>query len=729
MAIPTASVKIDFLKLTGLPAVTLGAGNTMYARAAIRVGSKPWQRSGRSRPIPAAGGDFDLTAEAVPWNFEVTAEPGESISFRVDIHEDRGDTLGPTLQAIYGSINDPWTSGNFQFGSGTKLDLKVDTTLVNPVDPTFLARANKASGVSGTLTIPQGFAVEIIDIKGLYKPSATVAPPAPGSTYVSGYVSEDHKGRIFVNRKPDGSWSKDSQYIDVEARITGIGGRNIPAGAKIEWTVEDIDDPTNEDRYFHREAGFYVDANDYDSSGNPTGAHDKDNAEAYEPGNADESKLFGSAVSGATARWEQVSGGPAVTPSSRAKAESDITGTGSNVGTSKVRVHCMNVLGTNLVLKAKLTGTAAGIPVHNAKTGIMTMWSRIDVEVARMAGAHSLSSVLTSIPPFFHPVCVQLDFQKEKTVSGSTLDKAEMATGRNVLTSSTRTWVNNSSVFSHSGQGGWFFLGAARFPTPSASGGSPTALYNGTTYTLGTTGTNAWLEVPGSLANSKFVKITWTDGSGTSHNASFSVRSSTTSGGNTRIVLQGNDVTPAFTGHDADGSLSHAYSTRILYYPRHQLNSGASSLSAGGFGVPNSGARVEVYPPGATFVTGISPSVPNASTGTGSFFAGRTVLFTHTRKFSTGTPPSPRADFNQKVLSTVVHEFLHAFGMPHKCGYWNWKTPRVKSCCMNYFNTWLIDTSNNLIPGTVGNQHNDMCARHLMEVRRVHLDRNPGLNW
>jgi hypothetical protein len=195
------------------------------------------------------------------------------------------------------------------------------------------------------------------------------------------------------------------------------------------------------------------------------------------------------------------------------------------------------------------------------------------------------------------------------------------------------------------------------------------------------------------------------------------------------LFISGNDVTPRFTGHDADGSISHAYSSEIDYFPADQLSGGV--LTAGGFGVPAAGATVTVSPPGAVFTTGISPSVPSAISGVGDYFAGRTVLFTHTRKFSNpgGPPFTPHPDFNKRVLSTVVHEFLHAFGMPHKCGYWDWRTPRAHSCCMNYFDTWLIDTADKAIPSTVGKNGDDMCGRHLMEVRRVHLNNNPGLNW
>jgi hypothetical protein len=48
---------------------------------------------------------------------------------------------------------------------------------------------------------------------------------------------------------------------------------------------------------------------------------------------------------------------------------------------------------------------------------------------------------------------------------------------------------------------------------------------------------------------------------------------------------------------------------------------------------------------------------------------------------------------------------------------------------MNYDTTWLLDASENLIPNSAGKMGNDMCARHFMEVRRVHIEKNKGLNW
>jgi hypothetical protein len=60
---------------------------------------------------------------------------------------------------------------------------------------------------------------------------------------------------------------------------------------------------------------------------------------------------------------------------------------------------------------------------------------------------------------------------------------------------------------------------------------------------------------------------------------------------------------------------------------------------------------------------------------------------------------------------------------------------------MNYNYSWLVDEDKlnfpwpdlakklAMKPSTIDKQDNHMCARHLMEVRRVHLEKNLGLNW
>jgi hypothetical protein len=853
MSIPTAKVKLEILNIFGLPVTVMTGANTRYARATVIAGTNPQLSTGRSRPIPDAGGTFDLTSEAVPWVIEVNLNPGESVAIRVNIAQDLGDVAPPAEISLTGSVDDPWKGGVRIFGAPLGISVRVTTILIDPTDAGYLARA-QAAGVSGALVVPQGFIVQFVDILGLYKPSPPAPPPATGSAHVVGYISDENLGRAFTNRVPDGSWKSDTQYIDAQLKVIAFGAPVIPAGAKIRWTLTDPDDPTNDSSSFHRDWGPYVDENDYGPAPfTPLGAHANDNALAFSPGNADESKLFGAGKSG-NARWDTATGGPAPAASSSSQAESPLSIVNPKTATTSVRIHCPNVLGTNLIIKAELIGTPAGIPVHNASTGIITMWNRIDVEVKRMPNAFTLANALQNIPPFFLPACVQLDFQPEVTVPAAQ-DKLDLATSDtgHLEEIATAAWVN--TVFSNKTKPGWFFLGSARRASPLPAGPRPLPIFEDTAFTLGTSGTDVFVQVNKALANPFFARFEW-ELAGKKQVASFSVFSPTVAGGKTTMFLRGNDVTPLFTGFDADGSWEHAGLTEVDYFPQHELQAGAATLDAGGFGVPSPGATLRIYPPGATFTAGMSPPV---KVGVKPFFAGRTVIFTAVPsyassflpvpqdpvvarnpgvgtfapgrdvyiaitfvngrgetdlsepfKFSgtalndqfsvpsptlspwfsalsgansvtgynvyeadvaagaiapkpaafkkvnaalvpvgtatlvntTGTGAAPPAQnsagnvptiavdhFDSRVISTVVHEFTHAFGMPHKCGYWNWRTPRDRSCCMNYFNTWLIGAGPpfHVQPNTVRKQGDDFCGRHLMEIRRVHLEKNEAL--
>lgn len=208
----------------------------------------------------------------------------------------------------------------------------------------------------------------------------------------------------------------------------------------------------------------------------------------------------------------------------------------------------------------------------------------------------------------------------------------------------------------------------------------------------------------------------------------------TDSASSTRLKLLGHDLTSNFTGHDSNGSVSHATQSSLEFFPVGIINATGNPVVGQSYNVPVSGAnqaRVVVLASSPGETSGISPGPPD-------FFAGKTIVFSHHPAFadhgsvaSPTVPPTEKSAFADKVPQTVTHEFAHAFGMPHKCGFWDFRTPRVESCCMNYFSHWLLvpGSTQQLDPFTEDKMGMGLCGRHLMEIRRVHLKRNRGLNW
>ena len=126
---------------------------------------------------------------------------------------------------------------------------------------------------------------------------------------------------------------------------------------------------------------------------------------------------------------------------------------------------------------------------------------------------------------------------------------------------------------------------------------------------------------------------------------------------------------------------------------------------------------IEGRPPGSVETTGLSPGV---TFGGREYFAGRLLVFT--RAFAA-------TSLNEdKAVSTIVHEFTHAFGYPHKCGYFGWPQPPHFSCAMNYFLTWIYDIGTRDLQRFVfGDSSAHLCSKHLAGVREVNLEDNPAI--
>lgn len=693
MSKPAALVRLEILAIDAIPSALWKGASRVYAIGRINA-----RRVGRSRQVPYHAARFDLSAEPVPWSLECVLAKGEPISVSVMLCDDRGDGAPDVLVSLAFTIPDPWKEGAQTLGKEPRLECRITT--VHVPDPYFAATlpAVPYSAPTGTRApMLPAMVCEWAGIKGLYEPGHLPAglSVAKQAEHHAGYFSRDDKGRIYLNRDLSGAWKKDYQAIELTVKVTAIGFLSFPSAAKIKWTVADPDDPGNDDPEVHRQWAAYLDPNDY-SAGTSSGSGGGDNI-----GSPDRSPA-----------WEAV--GPyALGNATAASAETTI-----DKGFSSVMLHCPNTAGDNLILRAEvLPGTPPLFLSFPAITGIMTMWNRIDVEYLRMASAFPLP-VPGRIPDYFLKAFIQIDFAPEKIVA----DKADMGTDA-TLTRDTLAYID--SVFSNKAAGGWFCILSAMEPyaLPAVKGRQ---LFDGDV-DLHEGGSGAdrqeYIEIPGTYPAPHvpdFVEFVWGK-----ETVGFQIASVQAVGSGaavkTRCWLQAHDTQDLFTA--GDGSIRHAYAASLYFFPRAKLD-GASWIK-GGYGIPDR-VRAIVKGPGAFYVAGISPSVTKAGIA---YFAGRTALFSHHRKYRDEATGKAKPDFPANAEAVIVHELVHAFGMPHKCGYWDFRAPRRRTCCMNYRPNWMLTPTRDLEPGTSDKVGNDMCGRHLMEVRKVHLEDNKGLGW
>jgi hypothetical protein len=687
--IPKALVTITIKRVTGLSGSLLASSIRPYVLAS--VGGMAF---GRSRLIPKAGGDFDLSREPMHWRQRVSAD-GNDIPVRVEIWDDRSDDAPVKLAEITGVVPVPYFEMELQVGAGPQLVLDVRSVLV-PASVPIASVTAVPDGVHtrSTLRPVDSLVVELTDVLGLYVPVASGVSGRIRAERRPGYTSQDHLGRVYLNHDLTKSWKSGEQQIQLEAKVTATRGR-IPADAKIHWRVLDVDDPSNDHPWVHRQWGPYLDATDYDGSGTPTGAagHDNDGKPSADP------------------PWQEVAGF-ALASKTKTEATTQIVG-----NQSKVILLCPSTAGDNFVVTAEVQANPH-TETYGTSTGVITMWHRLMVESVRMQSAFALPT--DDVPVPFEAAFVELEFAADRVVG----DVPKLAPNAHALDSASTAYVN--SVFAHKADPGWFCIIAAMEPHPlpalqgatlfPASPGAP----NRVTLKDGGGGDRhfEYIEIPGNHPDADFAEL----GPYEIGFELFSIQPlNTPAGPATRCWIQEHDAQPEFTA--GDGSIDHAYAITYSYSPRFRKHAGTAVR--GGYGMPNEVAAT-VFSPGAFYTSGISPSL---AVGRTEFFAGRTIVFTHHSHYRDGRTGQPRPTFHNDALQVMVHELVHAFGMPHKCGYFDFRAPRAKTCCMNYSPNWMVDNARNLIPGTSDRVGMDMCGRHLKEVRRVKLHKNGGLHW
>lgn len=549
----------------------------------------------------------------------------------------------------------------------------------------------------------------ITEVLGLYQPGHEdpddrAAGTTRASGYRPGYKSEDDAGRIFVNHvpRPDASTSwddirrKDTQYIELTVSVTASGGR-IPAGTRVQWTWEDPDDPSNEAMHLH--ASGLVDPGD---SGLPEG--DDNLGERDHPSPAADSGCAFEALE--SYGLEEVD-------------DAHVATTAIVDGISKVRLHCTNVAGDNLSVGASLSAHQLVVPESGDSTGLMTMWKRIDVEYRKMEGALDLP--VDEVPRYFEPCFVQMDIGEPQSIPRQ--DFLADTDDQTSDVASNFVKAPPQGVFANESKPGWFLLVAAHRAARDVGTATRTMVYEGPAtvddvhFSDGDRAERIIVDQP--IAED-IGGVLLVEGSNELFIPVWAKDEDTPAPGKTALYLYTLDLQSDFEPYD--GKISgprSAYAIRDNYYPRHLMKEPSRQWVAGGLGFPET-VQVKVYTKGGYETGGISPS--NTHRGT-EYFAGRTIIFTGHPGYSDNGVLK-----RDKVLGTLVHEFGHAFGFPHKCGYYTWEDPPAKSCSMNYFNTWLYTPgTRNLQRFVTGDRGAHFCARHLHGIRRVHLEDNPSL--
>lgn len=515
----------------------------------------------------------------------------------------------------------------------------------------------------------------IIEVKGLYKPGVddrAVKPPGTtkNSSYVTGYTSADDKGRIFTNRALDGTWKKDEQFIELTVQLeVAPTACPLPVGTKVKWTVEDPDDPTNDAGNVHPAAGRLIDPNDYSGSAK-TGA------------NANDNNPRGKAT--ATPKFEQADPAYALTGD-----ETVVDG----ALRSKVRFHVSDVAGDNYRIVAK--GLHPSVTVSaSAKTGIMTVWHRIEIEYVKMASASELP--VDQIASHYDIACVQVDVSEKRVVSGAS-DKASMDTSDGLAYAACDNFASSASgEFKHEKQGGWFFMAAANRFVP---GSAAAILFEGNAQAHGD---RVRLPIGVSLAAApKVVRVF----------------NKAKVGGMAAPKPNDFDLHVKFSVDVKVGQ-----DLVIVKHDFHKVDDPDNSfleadLSHYGF-VPGETIPVQVLSAGedALVVAGISPG--GVDVGGKHFFGGKLLVFTKTQK--------------GPMINTLCHELCHAFDNAHKCGNWDWEQKGSRtSCCMNYWFQFVLDDSSprKAMQWTQNRQSANMCGEHVVSIRDFHLEDNPGLGW
>jgi hypothetical protein len=557
-------------------------------------------------------------------------------------------------------------------------------------------------------------ALRITDVRGLYHPDFDDRGARNSDRRIRcgdcpGYIAQDDRGRVFVNHRPRSDpsegWDqvrmRDTQYIELTARVRAIGGP-LPANASVRWTWSEPDDSS--DTGMHPAARREIDPNG-DQGGDNRGRCD------YPSSNS------------ATPAYE------AITPYSLSNAQAKSCETLVVNGKTRVRLHLTNVGGDSYRVRAELVGTPGA--VH--ETGIMRMWKRIDVAYFEMEG---------DVPPLpidetareFEIAFVQLDF----TVP-TKIEYREFLSSTGELNGPARELFDQ--VFTQAKTPGWFALIAADLDMSVPSNPIQT-VYNGRGRIIQVVDRNQqpveeWVTIPDAQSiappsGASFrPKLREADvayiSEGNLAPIMFEIdrhAANWPSPGEISFRLVGMRYIADFEA--TDGAVRSAYRRSTSMFPTRTRDPDGQ-WSTGGFGLGfNVTVELEAEdgePPHRA--RGVTPTVLQNSEH---YWIGRSIVFTGTFRMQRGGKPRSQPYDRTLALRTVVHELTHAFGLPHACGYHSYDDPPDAACAMAVPGQWLFEPdSRRLQRDHFGRSVPHLCPRHILALRQTHLEDNPAL--
>lgn len=647
--------------------------------------------------------------------------------FELGLTDELGDDLSACRSAlkfhgpdVLACGEDFAVGGNRPVGMRSASDRRVDLLFLDPAKPypDFFAESPPGRSIYGPVPLvkrrylpvapPVRVLVNLTAVEGLYRPGfkadGDVDPKASG--YQQGYIGDDDLGRIFVNHKPRTdpaqSWQdavvKDTQYIELVASIELAQGAKIPPDARIQW---EWFDPNGDDHPETQKHGARV-PDGLDVDGHPRSFLNRGTCDFPKPGSKDMAR-FGQAgdyglADGATVK---------------------LADTQIKDGVSRVRLHVSNVAGDNFVVTARPKNSPRIAPSASTRTGVMTVWKRIDVEYVRMENAFPLP--VDQVPPFFEAARVQMDFAPERVVPS----KPFLTTRKADENGACRSYASaRKGEFRNEGKPGWFFLAAAeRASSDHASAAGPSAtVYEGkATVAVERDGGSMWEQlIVDQVIDADVHDLVIQDAEGGPHGF-MPVAKAEIRGGKTHLHLQGNDYQSDFqvpraakTGLLGGPGQGGAYDQTDVYLLRHRARFPSGAWEAGGMGFGKE-VFIRARPLGAVETGGLSPDELRAGQR---YFAGRLIIFTHVHARS--------SLHKDQTIGVIVHEFTHAFGFPHKCGYHGWPQPPEFTCAMNYFSTWLYVVGTRTLQRFMfGAPSARLCSKHLAGIREVNLEDNP----